>query len=233
MIKLCIARSRPDGNQVAYVFENDMYALNLSEATAARITEDGHYNHIISGSADWVYEEEFSFTKAFEWSPDSRRIAFMRFDESEVREFPMEYFNGGMYPDQVTFKYPKVDETNAIVSVHVYDLGTGKTVAVDRNSDPDGYIPRIKWTRDPNSLCVFHLNRHQNHLELLLADATTGKSSVMLEEKNEYYFEITDDLTFLEDGERYIWTSEGGGFNQVFLNNISGEPGVELTKGRI
>ena len=221
----------PDGERIAYVYDNNLFVKSLGESDASQVTFDGKYNYVINGSADWVYEEEFGFTQAFQWSPDSRRVAFMRFDESGVKEFPMEYFNGGMYPELVTFKYPKVDERNSTVTVHVHDLMTGSTVRVDRSSDPDGYIPRIKWTADPEVLCVFHMNRHQNHLELLLADATTGETSTLLEEQNKYYIEITDDLTFLKDGEHFIWTSEGGGFNHIYLYDMNGQLVRQITEG--
>ena len=221
----------PDGARVAYVFENNLYVQEVDAATAMQVTYDGEYNHVINGSADWVYEEEFGFTQAYQWSPDGRKVAFMRFNESEVKEFPMEYFNGGMYPELVTFKYPKVDERNAEVTVHIHTLENGSTVMVDRSSAPDGYIPRIKWTNDADMLCVFHMNRHQNHLELLLADATTGDTRTLIEEQNKYYIEITDDLTFLEDGEHFVWTSEADGYNHIYLYDMDGQLVRQLTRG--
>jgi dipeptidyl-peptidase-4 len=221
----------PDGKRVAFVYENNLYHKDLGTGIVLQVTDDGMYNHIINASTDWVYEEEFGFSKAFEWSPDSKKIAFYRFDESGVKEFPMEYFRGEMYPELVTFKYPKVGEENAIVSVRIHDIGSGKTVNVDRNSDPDGYIPRIKWTEDDNTLCVFRMNRHQNHLELLLANAQTGATSILLEEKNKYYIEITDDITFLKDGEHFIWSSEHDGYNHMYLYDMSGAMTKQLTSG--
>ena len=143
----------------------------------------------------------------------------------------MEYFRGDMYPELVTFKYPKVGEENAKVTVHVYGISSGKTVDVDRGSEPDGYIPRIKWTGDANTLCVFRMNRHQNHLELLLANAESGTTSVLLEEKNKYYVDITDDLTFLADGEHFVWTSERDGYNHIYLYDMAGQMTKQLTSG--
>jgi dipeptidyl-peptidase 4 len=222
----------PDGKKVAYVSDNDLYYKDLSTGIVSRVTDDGKFNHIINGSCDWVYEEEFSFTKAFAWSPDSRYIAYYRFDESEVKEFSMTYYTGQLYPENVTFKYPKVGMENSKVSIHLFDTRNGKKVQVDRDSEPDGYIPRIKWTNDPSKLCVFWMNRHQNHLELLLADAATGKTSLLLQEDNKYYIDIHDNLTFLSKDECFIWTSEKDGYNHIYLYGMDGQLKKQLTSGQ-
>lgn len=221
----------PDGNKVAYVTDNDLYYRDFSTGKTHRITTDGKENHIINGSCDWVYEEEFSFTKAFSWSPDSRTIAYYRFDESAVKEFTMTYYTGELYPENVNFKYPKVGMENSKVSIHLFDTQTAKKTEVDRNSEPDGYIPRIKWTQDPSKLCVFWMNRHQNHLELLLADVNTGKTSLLLQEDNKYYIDIHDNLTFLSDDECFIWTSEKDGYNHIYLYDMKGQLKKQLTSG--
>ena len=221
----------PDGKKVGFVLNNDLYYKDLASGQMTRITSDGKWNEIINGSCDWVYEEEFSFTKAFAWSPDNRYIAYYRFDESAVKEFTMTNYNGELYPENVTFKYPKVGMENSKVSVYIYDTKTKNKVAVDRTSDPDGYIPRIKWTNDPSKLCVFWMNRHQNHLELLLANATSGKTSLLLKEENKYYIDITDDLTFLADNDHFIWTSEQDGYNHIYLYGMNGKLKKQLTSG--
>jgi len=220
-----------DATKVAFVRENNMYYKNLTNGKITQITSDGKFNEIINGSADWVYEEEFAIAKTFEWSPDGNKIAFLRFDESEVKEFTMTLYNKDLYPEYETFKYPKVGEKNAIVSVHIFDVKTGKITKVETGNEPDMYFPRIKWTLDANKLCVFKMNRHQNELELLLADATTGKTSLMLKEKNKYYIDITDDMTFLEDGKCFIWTSERDGFNHIYMYELDGKLKRQLTKG--
>ncbi|MDX1478127.1 MAG: DPP IV N-terminal domain-containing protein, partial [Saprospiraceae bacterium] len=221
----------PDGQNAAFVFDNDLYYRELTSDAAVRITTDGKHNHIINGSADWVYEEEFGFTQAFQWSPDGEKIAFYRFDESRVREFSMDFYRGDLYPEQVTFKYPKVGEENAIVTVHIYDLTTRQTIDADRSSEPDGYIPRLKWTRNPDQLVVFRMNRHQNHLQLWNTDAQTGASTLLLEEKNQYFIDITDDLTFLTDGKSFVWTSESSGYNHIYLYDTKGKLKRQLTTG--
>lgn len=221
----------PDGNKVGFVSDNDLYYKDLTTGEVVRVTSDGKYNHIINGSCDWVYEEEFSFSKAFAWSPDSRQIAYYRFDESAVKEFSLTYYTGELYPEIVSFKYPKVGMENSTVTIHLYDTKNATVTKVDRDSEPDGYIPRIKWTNDPTKLCVFWMNRHQNHLELLLADVTTGKTSLLLQEDNKYYIDIHDNLTFLTEDECFIWTSEKDGYNHIYLYGMDGKLKRQLTSG--
>ena len=221
----------PDGKKIAYVSDNDLYYKDLASGKITRVTTDGEVNHIINGSCDWVYEEEFSFTKAFAWSPDSRHLAYYRFDETAVKEFTMTNYTGELYPEMETFKYPKVGMDNSKVSVHIFDTQSANNITVDRNSDPNGYIPRIKWTKDPSKLCVFWMNRHQNHLELLLANATTGQTSLMLQEDNKYYIDIHDNLTFLSEDDCFVWTSEQDGYNHIYLYGMDGKLKKQLTSG--
>ncbi len=228
--KVMYATLSPDGTKVAYVWKNNIYYLDLKEGITLPVTFDGKYNEIINGGADWVYEEEFAFAKAFFWSPDSKRIAYYRFDESAVKEFTMTNFKAGLYPEYVTFKYPKVGEDNAKVSIHIFDLSTDKSTPVQLNESIE-YVPRVKWTQNPNQVCVYTMNRHQSELELLLVDAATGKSSSLLKEKNKYYIDITDDLTFLKDGQHFIWSSEKSGFNHIYLYDMKGNQKAALTKG--
>jgi len=229
--KQSYATFSPDADKVAFVFENNLYVKDIKSGQTTQITDDGKFNHIINGGADWVYEEEFSFAKAFHWSPDGKKIAFMRFDESEVKEFTMTKFKGGLYPEYETFKYPKVGEKNAVVSIHIYDIASKKTITADTGTETDIYFPRIKWTQNPKQLCVFRMNRHQNKLELLLADANSGKTDLLLKETNKYYIDIDDDLTFLKDGKHFIWTSEQSGFNHIYLYDMKGKKKKQLTSG--
>lgn len=221
----------PDGKHVAYVQNNNLYVLDLTNFDPYQITKDGKWNEVINGSCDWVYEEEFSFTKAFEWSPDNRYIAYYRFDERDVPMFSMTQFTDSLYPIQTTFKYPKVGMKNAVVSIYIFDTQTKQSKLVDRTSEVDGYIPRIKWTNDPGKLCMFWMNRHQNHLELLLADATTGKTQLLLKEENKYYIDIHDNLTFLNNGKGFLWTSEMDGYNHIYHYDMKGNLVRQITKG--
>lgn len=228
--KISNATLSPLGDKVAYVKENNLYYYDITKDQIIQVTRDGKNNHIINGMCDWVYEEEFGFTKAFEWSPKGEELAFMRFDESMVPEFTMMTYNDDAYPEYTTFKYPKVGEKNAEVSVHIYDLEDMKTIKVNRDESFE-YVPRIKWTLDEEYLCVFNMNRHQNHLQLLLADEDSGETKLLMEEKNKYYIDITDDFTFLEDQKHFIWSSEKDGYNHLYLYDMKGREKQLLTKG--
>lgn len=229
--KIMSATISPDNKYVAYAWENNLYYFSIASGETLPITMDGAKNSIINGICDWVYEEEFSFTKAFFWSPDSKKIAFIRFDESAVEEFTMTNYKGDLYPEYETFKYPKVGENNAEVSTHIFNLTTEQTTTANIGDLNDMYIPRIKWTHNSESLCVFKLNRLQNHLQLYLTNVNDGTSRVLLEEKNKYYVDITDDLSFLQDGRRFIWSSEKSGFNHLYVYGMNGKEIKQLTSG--
>jgi len=221
----------PDGNKVAYVQDNNLFYKDLLSGRTTQITADGKNNEVINGVTDWVYEEEFGIVRVFEWSPDSRRIAFLKSDESKVKEFTMPMYRNELYPEYITFKYPKAGEDNAVVTLHMYDLKKGKIRDIKLNSKPDMYIPRMKWTQDDNQLCVFQMNRHQNELDLFLVNAKNGKSKKLLSEKNKYYVDIHDNLTFLDNGKEFVWTSEQDGYNHIYLYDMKGKMKKQLTKG--
>jgi len=229
--KIMNATFSPDATKVAYVWENNLYYYDIASETTLPITFDGSKNEIINGVSDWVYEEEFSIVKCFWWSPDSKRIAYVKFDEKSVPEFTMTLYNDELYPRYQTFKYPKVGATNASVSVHMYDLGTEESEAVDVGSLDDMYVPRVKWTQDADEVCIYKMNRHQNHLQLLIHNAADKYTRTLLEEKNKYYIDITDNLTFLKDGKSFIWTSEKDGYNHVYRYDMKGKEKCALTKG--
>ncbi len=221
----------PDGSKIAYVQENNLFYKDLSSGRTTQITTDGKYNEIINGVTDWVYEEEFGIVRVFEWSPDSKRIAFLKSDESKVKEFTMPMYRNELYPEYITFKYPKAGEDNAVVTLHMYDLKKGKIRDINLNNKSDMYIPRMKWTQDENQLCVFQMNRHQNELDLFLVNAKNGKAKKLLSEKNKYYVDIHDNLTFLDNGKEFIWTSEQDGYNHIYLYDMKGKMKKQITKG--
>ena len=225
-----LATFSPDATKVAFMRDNNLFIKDLKTGEEKQFTSDGLYNHIINGAPDWVYEEEFSFSQGYCWSPDGKKIAYMKFDESKVREFQMEEFEG-LYPDWYSFKYPKAGEDNSVVEIYVYDLATGTTVKMDTGTETDIYLPRMKWTQDPNILAIQRLNRHQNHLEILAANATTGASRVFYDEYNAYYIDITDDWTFLEDDNSFLMTSERSGYNHIYLYLLDGTLVRQLTVG--
>ena len=225
-----LATFSPDATKVAFMRDNNLFIKDLKTNEEIQFTHDGEWNHVINGAPDWVYEEEFSFAQGFFWSPDSKKIAYYRFDESNVKEFNMQ-MTEGLYMQDYKFKYPKAGEDNSIVEVYVYDLASGVTKKMDTGEETDIYLPRIKWTQDPNVLAIQRLNRHQNHLEILAADATTGETTVFYDETNPYYIDITDNWTFLEDGKRFLMTSEQDGFNHIYLYLMDGTLVKQLTDG--
>ncbi|WP_034041451.1 S9 family peptidase [Wocania ichthyoenteri] len=219
----------PDGTKVAYGFENNLYIKDLITGDTTQITFDGEKNKIINGITDWVYEEEFAFVRAFEWNAASNKIAFIRFDETDVPEFSMDVYGTSLYQTQQVFKYPKAGEKNAIVSLHVYNVITNTTTEVELGSHLD-YIPRIKWTNDADILSAQILNRHQNNLDLVFYNAKTKKVKVALKEIDKAYIDITDNLTFLKDNS-FIWTSEKDGYNHIYHYSKEGELINQITKG--
>ncbi len=220
----------PDGKKVAYVRDNNMYVFDITSGKETTISTDGEWNKIIYGTTDWVYEEEFGITKGFEWSPDGKYIAYYRMDESKVKEFTLTY-HGELYPEEYRYKYPKAGEDNSLVDIYVYDVAAGKSVKMDAGAETDQYIPRIYWTYQPGKLVMFRMNRLQNHLDLLLANASTGASSVLLAEDNKYYVDIFDNTKFLKDGSGFIFTSEKSGYNHIYYYGMDGKLKKQLTSG--
>ena len=221
----------PDGTKVAYGLNNNLYVKDLISGDTKQITFDGEKNRIINGITDWVYEEEFAFVRAFEWNASSDRIAFIRFDETEVPEFSMDVYGTDLYQTQNVFKYPKAGEKNAIVSLHFYDLNTDKTATVPLSTSyNDFYIPRIKWTNDANVLSAQYMNRHQNKLDLWLINPEKGDANLVLSETDDAYVDVTDNLTFLEDNS-FLWTSERDGFNHLYHYSKTGQLKKQITKG--
>ncbi|MEZ4795381.1 MAG: S9 family peptidase [Flavobacteriaceae bacterium] len=220
----------PDGTKIAFGYQNNLYVKNLQTGDIKQITMDGEKNKIINGITDWVYEEEFSFVRAFDWSADGRTIAYIRFDESEVPEFSMDIYGTGLYPTEEVFKYPKAGENNAKVSLHLYHLDTDGTDAVAVSAYHNYYIPRIKWTHDPNVLSVQLTNRHQNVLDLVFVDASNNTSRLVHQETDTAYVDVTDDLTFLNDNS-FIWTSEKSGWNHIYHYDKNGKLIKQITDG--
>jgi dipeptidyl-peptidase-4 len=220
----------PDAKKIAYAKGNNLFIYDIDSQSNTQVTNDGSKNTIINGITDWVYEEEFAFVRAFDWSKDSKKIAFIRFDESQVPEFSMSIFKKNLYPKTETFKYPKAGEKNSQVTLHLYDVDAKSTKKVDLSQYNDFYIPRIKWTNDANILSAQVLNRHQNNLDLLFIDGNTGAEKVVLNEKDKSYVDITDNLTFLKDNS-FIWTSEKDGFNHIYFYDKTGKLKNQVTKG--
>ncbi len=216
-----LASLSPDNSKVAFVRDNNIFIADVKEDTEKQITFDGKKNEVINGSPDWVYEEEFGFADGFKWSPDGKRIAFYRFDETDVKEFFMSTY-GSLYPEEYRFKYPKAGERNSDVTVHVYDLASGETEMLDIPGEEAFYIPRIKWTNDPEQLSIIWLNRLQNHVRVLHFDVTNGSHVTAYEEKNDKYIsEATDDMvTYLDDNASFLLISERDGYFHLYHHNF-------------
>jgi len=221
----------PDATKIAYGFENNLYVKDLNSGVVNQITTDGVKNKIINGITDWVYEEEFSFVRAFDWNAGSNQIAFIRFDETDVPEFSMDVFGSGLYQTQQVFKYPKAGEANSKVSLYLYDLNS-ETVSEIKVSKAytDFYIPRIQWTKDADVLSAQYMNRHQNELDLWMINTKSNTSNLVLAETDKAYIDVTFNLTFLEDNS-FIWTSEKDGYNHIYHYSKKGDLINQVTNG--
>lgn len=217
-----LAEYSPDGKKVSYIFENNLYVKDIASGKVTQLTQDGETNKVINGTTDWVYEEEFAITKAYGWSPDSKWISFLRFNESDVQEYTMKYFNE-LYPDLYTFKYPKAGEDNSKVTAHVIDVnGTNR---MNINLGEYEYIPRLQWSKTENKLVLQTLNRHQNELKYHLMTINDAKmeTKAFYTETSKTYVEIDDNLLILEDGNTILRTSEQDGYNHIYALTFDGE----------
>ncbi len=218
----------PDGEKVAYVFENNIYYKDLTTGALVQVTTDGVTNELINGVTDWVYEEEFAFVKAYEWSPNSEQIAFISFDESDVPEFSMDIYGKDLYQYPEVFKYPKAGEKNALVALHQFTLATGTRQEVSLGRNEEFYIARINYS--PNGLLAAQLlNRHQNVLDFYYINSN-GEATIAFTEKDAAYIDVTDDLTFLKDGS-FLWTSEKDNWRHIYLYDAEGKEKLQITKG--
>lgn len=230
--KQMMASLSPDGSRVAWVRNNNLYCKNLADGSIRQITTDGAVNSIINGAPDWVYEEEFALKQAYAWSPDSRKIAFIRFDEHAVAEFSMTMYQD-LYPAENTFKYPKAGTANSTVEVRVADMVTGRTAIMNTGTETDQYIPRICFTRSSDTVCIIRLNRMQNQVDVLFAGTADGRSRVAFTEKNPRYItEITDDfIHFTGDGKYFIVRSERAGYLHYYRHTLGGKLVNAVTGG--
>lgn len=236
-----LATFSPDGERIAFVRKNNLFVKSLRFGTERQITNDGAFNKIINGAPDWVYEEEFEFNKGFEWSPDSKQLAYMKFNEEQVPIYHMAMYKGlapeikenKLYPGEYSFKYPKAGEKNSVVQIWVYDIKSGHNIQMETGKETDIYLPKISWTATGSDLGIFRMNRLQNKLELLLANPNTGDSRLIYTEKNSRYIEtdFLDNFTFLEDGKNFVVLSEQNGYKHLYLYDMSGVKVKQLTEG--
>ena len=225
-----LAEYSPDGNHVSYIYQNNIYVKNLKTGLVTELTSDGEKNALINGTTDWVYEEEFALIKAYDWSPDSKFIAYLKFDERDVKEFSMTFYNE-LYPDSYDFKYPKAGEENSKVGIHITDIASGKKQEVFLGQYE--YIPRMEWSPSMNQLILQSMNRHQSSLKYHLVDYMDGKweSSVIFEENAKTYVDVDDNLVFLKDGNSLLRTSEIDGYKHIYKLSFDGKH-TQVTSGK-
>ena len=219
----------PSGNKVAFVKENNLFYKDLETNQEFQLTADGEKNKIINGASDWVYEEELSLAQAFQWSPDGKKIAYYRFDESAVKQWNMKMYDG-LYPSDYRFKYPKAGEENAKVQIKLFLLESEKTVDVSLEADYE-YLPSIKWTENPDQLAVMSTNRHQNKLHINLVNAQDGSSEIIHTETSETYIEMPFEVYFTKDQKHFVILSEKSGFRHLYLYQMNGKLQNQITKG--
>lgn len=239
--KIMYARISPDNKSVGYVKDNNIYIFDIATKTSKQITQDGKKNQIINGAVDWVYEEEFSMDRGFWWSPDSKKVLYYKFNESQVKQFTMDIY-GHLYPVRYEYKYPKAGEANSEVEIYYYDNTNSTTKQVQASAEVDLYYPRIGWANNSTEVYIQKLNRLQNNFEILISNIQTGNVEAVYSETNKYYVDISDDLTFLSNtsnkedqtmangGGKFIITSERDGYNHIYLCNTDGEVKA-VTKG--
>lgn len=222
----------PDNQKVGYVKENNLYIFDLSSSKTTTVTKDGLKNNIINGAVDWVYEEEFSMSKGFEWNSDGSQLAYYRFDESAVKEFSMDWW-GGLYPEQEKWKYPKAGEDNSKVDIYIFSIAEQTARKCNTGSENDQYLPRIKWSEKPELLSVQRLNRKQNSWELLFFNTkeTALNPNVVLKENSKTYVEISDNLFFIPKSSQFIYTSEKDGFNHIYCYDFDKKKEKQITTG--
>jgi len=227
-----IIRFSPDGSKIGFVRSNNLYVMDVATGVEIQLTTDGSET-ILNGRFDWVYEEEFSIIDGWEWSPDGRRIAFWRLDQAAVPTFPLiRYPDDDGHSTTELMRYPKAGDPNSIVSIGVVEISDGETVWMDIGTNTDIYIPRIQWTNDPGILSIQRLNRGQDTLELILANVEDGTTKTILTETDTAWLDVENgSLRFLNDNQRFLWTSFRDGYNHVYLYHLDGTLERQVTGG--
>ena len=230
----------PDGSQVAFVRNNNIYLVKLLFGNSeSQVTTDGEFNKVLNGIPDWVYEEEFSFARAFEFSADSKMIAYIRFDESEVETYSFPWYKGlspekkeySTYPGAYVYKYPKPGVKNSKVSVHTYDIKSHVDRKMDLEIDSTDYIPRIRFTSDPDKLAIMTLNRHQNRFDLYLANPRSGVCQLAIRDEAKEYINEQEFAAIKFYDNNIVLMSERDGFNHLYLYTINGNLVKQITSG--
>ena len=228
--KLHFAFLSEDGSKVLFARDCDLFYQDMATGKITRITSDGKENAILNGYADWVYEEELDMSSAASWSPDGTKIAFLRFDESRVKEYNFALYDN-LYPTDFKYKYPKAGEDNSLVDVYIYDVAAAQLTKIDLGDNSNCYFPRVYWLPNSTDAVVLKLNRHQNQLDFIRYNTVTKAQDIIYTDKNDKWLDVTDDYYFLKDGKTMIVTSERDGFNHIYKVTLGGEV-KQLTSGK-
>ncbi|MBQ4440784.1 MAG: S9 family peptidase [Bacteroidales bacterium] len=227
--KLHFAELTEDGTKVLFARDCDLFYQDMATGKITQITHDGKPNAILNGYADWVYEEELDMSGAASWSPDGTKIAFLRFDESRVKEYNFALYDD-LYPTDFKYKYPKAGEDNSLVDVCIYDVATGSLTKVDLGDNTNCYFPRVYWMPNSRDAIILKLNRHQNRLDFIRYNTVTKQQDVVYTDENDKWLDVTDNYYFLKDGQTMIVTSERDGFNHIYKVTL-GDGLQQLTSG--
>ena len=222
----------PDGKRLLYSKENNLYIYDIATASSKAITADGEWNKIINGTSDWVYEEEYGFTQAYAVSPNGEKVAYLRFDESEVPTFEMMRYDDKLYNKAYSFKYPKAGDKNSVVTLHIYDVASGKTEQVAVGENADQYILNLAYA--PNGKLYFYrVNRLQNHFEVLMRE-NNGALRTIYEESSSTYVERPSSATirFIDDKRFVVNEERTAGYNHLYLYSVDKGRLSAITSGK-
>jgi dipeptidyl-peptidase 4 len=224
------AKISPDGRRVSFVRDHNLWLVNVADGKEYAFTRGGT-EEVREGELDWVYPEELETATAYWWAPDSSAIAYLEMDERKVAQYPLVDFASytGEADDE---RYPVAGGKNPIVRVLVGNVDKGEPRVMDTGAETDIYIPRVNWLVDSKHVAIQRLNRAQTLLDLLIADAGSGKARVALTEKDLYWINVSDDLTFLKDGKRFLWSSERSGYRHIYLYDLEGKQLTQVTQGK-
>lgn len=219
----------PDGRYVSFVRDHNLWLVSVADGKERAVTEGGT-EEVRKGELDWVYPEELDIATAYWWAPDSSAIAYFEMDERKVAKYPLVDFSSptGEAEDE---PYPPAGGGNPVVRVLVAPVAGGEAHAMDTGENTDIYIARVNWLTDSKHLAIQRLNRQQTALDLLIADATNGQTRTVLNETDQYWININNDLHFLKDGKRFLWSSERSGYRHLYLYDIDGKQLAQITKG--
>lgn len=227
-----LADFSPDANSVSWIRDNNIFITDISSINKdiTQVTTDGKFNKIINGSSDWVYEEELALVKGYAWNETSTKLAYYRFDESNVKEYSMQTW-GKLYPEAYVYKYPKAGEDNSIVDIFVYDLKNASHKQVDLGKNKDYYLPRIQWSKDENQLIIHKLNRLQNQYEIISVNTNTFEKDILFSESNKYYIDEPDLVYFLEDNSAFIIKSERSAYMHFYMVGMEDKSVLPISSG--